>query len=154
MPRVRDLLYRFRPLGSPGSATRAGVPADRERALAEELEPFFASLSSTLADCRATVEEGRRQAAQVRARDAAAVDQLLASSEGRAATARATAKVQRQSEAGPEAAGLDVATDDQLAALRRRLEERLPSYQEQVAASVEALLAGGPEGRVESGASS
>lgn len=154
MPRVRDLLYRFRPLGSPGSATRAGVPADRERALAEELEPFFASLASTLADCRATVEEGRRQAAQIRARDAAAVDQLLASSDGRAATARAAAKVQRQSDAGPEAEALEVVTDAQLVALRRRLEARLPSYREQVAASVEALLAGGPEGRAESGASS
>jgi hypothetical protein len=154
VPRVRDLLYRFRPLGSPGSATRAGVPADRERALAEELEPVFASLASTLADCRATVEEGRRHAAQIHARDDAALRQLLASSDARAATARAAAKVQRQAEAGPEAERLGVVTDAQLDALHRRLEDRLPSYREQVAASVEALLASGAESPAPSGASS
>ena len=154
MPRVRDLLYRFRPLGSPGSATRAGVPADRERVLADELEPVFASLSSTLADCRATVAEGLRHAAQVQARDAADVEQLLASSEARAATARAAAKLERQAEVGPEAERLDVAADAQLAGLRRRVGERLPTYREQVAASVEALLGQGPASAAESGASS
>jgi hypothetical protein len=154
VPRVRDLLYRFRPLGSPGAATRPGVPADRERALADELEPVFASLSSTLADCRATVEEGRRHAAQIRARDDAACHQLLGSAAARGATARAAAKVQRHAEAGPRAEQLDAATDAQLDALRRRLEERLPSYREQVAASVEALLASGPGSPVESGAPS
>lgn len=154
MPRVRDLLYRFRPLGSPGSATRAGVPADRDRAMAEELEPVFASLSSTLADCRATVEEGRRHAATIRARNDAAVQQLLASSDARAASARAAAKAERQAAAGPEAEQLAVATDAQLAELRRRLEDRLPSYRAQVAAMVEALVAAGPERRVDSDASS
>jgi DNA anti-recombination protein RmuC len=154
MPRVRDLLYRFRPLGSPGSATRAGVPVDRERGLAQELEPVFAALASTLADCRATVEQGRRQAAQTRARNGVAVEQLLATSGARAAAARAAATVQVQATVTSQAEGLDVLTQTQLAQLRARLEERLPSYREQVAASVESLLTLGPESRVESGASS
>ena len=45
VPRVSDLLYRFRPSGAPGAATQAGVPADRARDLAEELEPVFASVA-------------------------------------------------------------------------------------------------------------
>ena len=47
MPRVRDVLYRFRPAGAPGAASSAGVPVDRSADLAAELEPVFALLADT-----------------------------------------------------------------------------------------------------------
>lgn len=143
MPRLRDLLYRFRPLGTPGSATRPGVPIDRDRAIADELEPVFASLATTLADCRATVEEGRRRAAMIAAHNVAATEQLLETAPARAAAARATAEARARAEVRSRAESADVDTENELTLLRKRLRDRLPACRQHVAASVEALL--GPD---------
>ena len=69
MPRVRDLLYRFRPSGAPGAATAAGVPVDRTAKLAAELDPVFARLADTEEECAAILAEGRRRAEDIRRRD-------------------------------------------------------------------------------------
>ncbi len=66
MPRVRDLLYRFRPAGTPGAAGQAGVPADRAAETAAELEPLFARLADTEQECREILAQARRDAAQIR----------------------------------------------------------------------------------------
>ena len=144
MPRVRDLLYRFRPAGGPGSATAAGVPADRARDLAEELEPVFTALAPTLAHCREVVEQGRRDADRVRTRDALAVERLLADSSARAATARAQARAQELAEADSRGAVVEADAGAHASRLGVRLGELLPTYREQVVASVEALLAEAP----------
>lgn len=141
MPRVRDLLYRFRPAGGPGSATPAGVPADRARDLAEELEPVYAALAPTLARCREIVDQGHRDADGVRARDALTVERLLADAPARAATARARARAQVLAEADSQAARVEAEAATRAAALRGRLDDLLPSYEAQVVARVEALLA-------------
>ena len=140
MPRIRDLLYRFRPAGAPGSAADAGVPADRERDLAEELEPVFVALSPTLAECEAIVEDGRRGADAIRIRDAAEVRRVLASAEQRAATERARAATEVEATAAPDAARFETESLAQLEALRERVERAMPEYRRRVAASVETLL--------------
>ncbi|HET8769051.1 MAG TPA: hypothetical protein VFM86_17125, partial [Pedococcus sp.] len=76
MPRVRDLLLRFRPTGTPGPAGPAGVPVDRSAELAAELAPVLAALAATEAECTALVEEGRRAAGAKRAAAAARADAL------------------------------------------------------------------------------
>jgi hypothetical protein len=54
MPRVGDLLDRFRPAGTPGPAAAAGVPADRRAAAAEEeLAPVFTALADVERECTA-----------------------------------------------------------------------------------------------------
>jgi hypothetical protein len=141
VPRVRDLLYRFRPAGGPGSATPAGVPADRARDLATELEPVFAALAPTVARCRELVEEGRREADGIRARDALAVEHLVAATPDRAATARAQGRAQVLAEADSQGARVEADAAARASRLEDRLAELLPSYRAQVAASVEALLA-------------
>jgi hypothetical protein len=145
---VRDLLYRFRPAGGPGSATPAGVPADRERDLAAELEPVFAALAPTVARCRELVEDGRREADGVRARDALAVEHLAAALPDRVAAARAQGRAEVLAEADSQGARVEADAAARASRLEDRLTELLPSYRGQVAASVEALLttAPGPSG--------
>jgi hypothetical protein len=57
MPRVRDLLYRFRPEGAPGAAAAAGVPADRAAELTAELEPLIAAAEAHTASERAAATD-------------------------------------------------------------------------------------------------
>jgi hypothetical protein len=140
VPRVGDLLYRFRPSGAPGSATAAGVPADRARDLAEELEPVFAALAPTVAECRAIRDEGSRQAAAIRARDAAEVDRVLATVAARAAAERARVTAAARAAGTPDTGALDAAGDDEVVRLRERVRGALPDHRRTVAASVEALL--------------
>jgi hypothetical protein len=144
VPRVRDLLYRFRPAGGPGSATPAGIPADRARDLAEELEPVFAALAPTLSRCRSVVEEGHRAADRVRARDALEVERLAATSSARAATERALARAAVLADADSQGAQVEAEAQARADRLRSRLGELLPTYLEQVVASVDSLLAGAP----------
>jgi hypothetical protein len=142
MPRVSDLLYRFRPSGAPGSAASAGVPADRAHDLALELEPLFARLAQTERECRDVLEEGRRAAEHVRARDAAAVQRLLATAAPTAAAERARAFAVAQGAGAAEIAATEASANHQIRLVRRRYEGILPSLLEEVAAGVLALVGG------------
>jgi hypothetical protein len=140
MARLSDWLYRLRPSGAPGSATAAGVPADRRRSDELELEPVFAELAATEEVCRGILERGRDDAARVRARYAAEVEQTLAAAAGRVAGERATA-ANRVAAAGAAHRGvIDREADRQSYALRGRLETMLPAYRESFAASLRAVL--------------
>jgi hypothetical protein len=70
MPRVRDVLHRFRPSGAPGAATAAGVPVDRATELAAELQPVLALLEETERECADILERARVEESAIRARSA------------------------------------------------------------------------------------
>ena len=140
MARSRDFLARFRPVGTPGSATAAGVPVDRGRELAAELGPLLAELEETQtkavairADAVAEADRRRREA-EVRAAE------LLASG-GRAAKAERAALLGR-ARADAEAAAADVvgAAGAEAAAIAGRAAARLPALVDQVQAAVRADL--------------
>ncbi len=57
-----SVLDRFRPVGAPGPAGPAGVPATDEQGRAAELAPVFAALADDVAACAALVEDARLQA--------------------------------------------------------------------------------------------
>ena len=117
MPRVRDVLLRFRPSGAPGAATAAGVPVDRANEVAAELEPVFELLADTERECTRILENAVADSAAIRARDAARARAVVASgkalveSERRSAASRsrgaigdgagAVAAVGRTGPAGP-----------------------------------------------------
>jgi len=45
LTQFRDFLNRFKPAAAPGSASRAGVPADRAALLAAEIDPVLDMLA-------------------------------------------------------------------------------------------------------------
>src|SRR5450756_2853427 len=69
-----SILDRFRPVGAPGPAGLAGVPAADEQGPAAELAPVFAALAADVESCHRLVEEARQEAdgALVRAHEQAA----------------------------------------------------------------------------------
>jgi hypothetical protein len=91
MPRVRDVLHRFRPSGTPGAATAAGVPVDRAVELAAELAPVFALLEETERECAQVLDRAGHDAAGARARDAERVAAVVASGRARVEAERASA---------------------------------------------------------------
>jgi len=95
LPQFRDFLARFRPAGSPGSASRVGVAADRARELSAELEPVLALLAATRAECERVVAVARRDAQRMvaEAREQAAAAGAQARSRGEAARAAAAEEV-------------------------------------------------------------
>ena len=92
-----SILDRFRPVGAPGPAGPAGVPAADEQGPAAELAPVFAALAEDVARCNALVEEARRSAEEdlVRARAQAAAILSQARLDAGAERAKAAARVEQ-----------------------------------------------------------
>jgi len=96
MARV-NILDRFRPVGAPGPAGLAGVPAADEQGPAAELAPVFAALAADVESCQRLVEEARQEAdgALVRAHEQAAAILAQARLDAGAERARAAARVEQ-----------------------------------------------------------
>ena len=92
-----SILDRFRPVGAPGPAGPAGVPAAGDHGPAAELAPVFAALAAEVESCRRLVEEARREAdhALSRAHERAAAIIAQARLDARDERARAVARVER-----------------------------------------------------------
>ena len=133
MTQPRDFLDRFRPAGAPGSAARAGVPADRAAELAAEVEPVLALLDGTHAECERITEDARREADRIMAGARAGVAMIgqEAGRNARAARDRAAADVLTQARAEVEETA--ARAGQQAARIRRLARRRLP---ELVAAAV------------------
>ena len=91
MSPVRDFLQRFRPAGTPGKAAAAGVPADRARDLAAELEPVFSLLAGAEAERARILTEAGRDAGRIRDGARRRADDMVAAARQRAQAARADA---------------------------------------------------------------
>ncbi len=91
MPRLSDFLSRFRPIGAPGSAARAGVPADRAVELRAELDPVFTLLAATNERCATDTANGRKLADQVTAQAQDQAARIAADGKERAIAARSVA---------------------------------------------------------------
>jgi len=139
---ARDFLDRFRPAGAPGSAARAGVPADRARELAAEVEPVLALLDDTHAECEQIIEAARQEAGRIMVEARAAVARVgqEAGRNARAAGEEAAAEVLAQTRA--EVQGTAAAAGQQALQIRRLAQRRLP---ELVAVAV-GLVRAGPTG--------
>ena len=110
MPRVRDVLHRFRPSGAPGAATAAGVPVDRAAELATELEPVLALLAEAERECADILERARVEEAQIRARDTDRARSVLAAGRALVESERSAAAA-RSRGAGVDGAGVGSAGD-------------------------------------------
>lgn len=100
MPRVRDVLLRFRPSGAPGAATAAGVPVDRANEVAAELEPVFGLLAETERECARILEDAVAESAGIRARDTARARAVLASGQALVESERRSAATRSRGAGG------------------------------------------------------
>ena len=88
MPRSRDTLQRFRPAGTPGAASAAGIPVDRVAEASAELEPVLSLLADTQAEVAGLRRAAEREAEQRRQAAVTRATALIAAAH-RQATARA-----------------------------------------------------------------
>ncbi|MEK2478607.1 MULTISPECIES: hypothetical protein [Streptomyces] len=139
MAGLRDLLMRFRPVGTPGPAA-TGIPADRTAELTVELTPTLALLDGTADEAEAVRDTARGEADRIR-RDADRRAEVI--------TARATAlsrrirtkTADRRLELGRrEAAALRAEGRRTEAALRRRAAARIPAMADRLTDEVRRQL--------------
>ncbi|TDW30133.1 hypothetical protein [Cryobacterium psychrophilum] len=125
MPR-QNFLDRFRPVGAPGGAGPAGVPASDELGPEAELAPVFAALAADVAECSALVEEATNEADRMLARARERADAVVAQArlDTGAEESRAAARVLQV--AAEADAGLLAAADAEAAALKVAGVARLP----------------------------
>jgi hypothetical protein len=142
MPRARDFLARFRPVGTPGAAASAGVPADRVVEATVELEPLFAML----ADTEAKAEGIRASADQLIAENhrlaAERAAEVLTQARLRADAERADASAKGRSYADREAAQELATAEAQAARIRQSANERMDAQVAEIVAAVREQIAG------------
>ncbi|WP_427174856.1 hypothetical protein [Arthrobacter sp. 92] len=93
-----SILDRFRPVGAPGPAGPAGVPAADNQGPAAELAPVFTALAADVARCAALVEEARLSAEEdvARARTQAAAILSQARLDAGAERAKAASRIEQE----------------------------------------------------------
>lgn len=141
MPRAREFLERFRPVGTPGAAAAGGaVPVDVRAELAAELAPVLAALSDVdqqSHQIRADADDyARRRAAEA----SATAEALLADARRVADEQRLAAAAALTSSADAEAARAREAAEQQADAVRVAAAQRLPELLGRVRAAIEAEL--------------
>jgi hypothetical protein len=142
MPRARDFLARFRPVGTPGAAVSAGVPADRVADASAELEPLFAMLADTEAEAdriRASADQRIAESQRLAAVHAA---EMVAQARLRADAERADAAAKARAVADREAAQQLAAAEAQAARVRQSADERMEAQVAEIVAVVRKRLAG------------
>jgi vacuolar-type H+-ATPase subunit H len=137
MPGLRDALDRFRRAGTPGPATRAGVPADRAADLTAELGPVLARLDQTQAECGNLRDRAIHEADQIRLEARQQAARLAADAKRGAEAVRAQAAAAERGSSEAAAAEVMAQASRQAAHIRSAAELRMPVY---VARVVELLL--------------
>jgi hypothetical protein len=140
VPRVRDLLYRFRPAGAPGPASAAAVPVDRAADRAAELEPVFALLAETEEQCAALRLAARRDAEARTALARETSRRVVADARAACSADRAAASAAVGSRAEGERAAALADARREAGLLLARADSRTPEWADRVARTVGELL--------------
>lgn len=128
MARV-SILDRFRPVGAPGPAGPAGVPAAGDHGPAAELAPVFAALAADVESCRRLVDQARREA-----------DQTLSRAHQRAAAIIAQARLDARDERASAVARVVQAASERDGLLLARARKEADDLQEARAAQLPATV--------------
>ena len=141
-----SLLDRFRPVGAPGPAGPAGVPAQDNQGPEAELIPVFEALDPQIDAARTITDDAaglaRETVAAARRQASALIEQARMDSAAvrAAAAAEVSAEMSRQDEAMLSAA------ESEAAELQRRGESRVPELASAIVADlVQDLLGRGTE---------
>ena len=141
MPRVRDLLFRFRPSGAPGGASATAVPIDRAATVAAELEPLFGQLAEVERQCDVIRDAAGGDVAAINAAAAERVHTIVVAAAARVGSVRAAAVVRIRGQAAADGAAELAAARVEAAAMRDRASQRMSGYIDHVVAAVGELLA-------------
>ena len=133
-----SILDRFRPVGAPGAAAPAGVPAADDQGRAAELAPVFAALAGDVAACEALVDEARLSAEEHVARARAQAAAIVAQARLDAGAARVRAAARIEQEASQQDAELLEQARQEAATLEKTGLARLPAVVSKV---IDSLLA-------------
>lgn len=139
-----SLLDRFRPVGSPGPAGPAGVPATDDQGPEAELVPVFEELDPTIRQAQDLTDAASARAADTvaRARTQAAALVEQARMDSGAVRASAAEKVSGEAEAADQEMLRQAA--EEAAELKRRGESRVPELAAAIVADlVQDLLRSG-----------
>jgi cell division septum initiation protein DivIVA len=142
VPQLRDFLDRFRPAGAPGAAARAGIPADRSRELATEVDPVLALLDGVGAERERIILQARRDAGQVMTAARAEAAAITADAGQRAQAARDEAARRVLARAKDEAASAVAGAVRDAARTRELARQRMPSLVELAIGLIWQLQAG------------
>lgn len=142
MPRVRDLLYRFRPAGAPGAASAAGVPVDSGALLEGELALVFAELAATEHECSLLIEQARQEADIRRARAEEEARRILTGAETRLVEERASAAASALESLAAEAARTVAEAEAVAGLIRRSGSEHLGEYVARIVGDVDRFVDG------------
>lgn len=141
MPGLRDLLSRFRAAGAPGAPGAAGMPVDRRAGVAVELEPVFAALAETTAECErlraGSAAEAQRCLAEAGERAAA----IVAQAQGAVQAERAAAMSRMRRRAETELAAIEDESRAAAEEIARRAASQLPVLVDEVVARVRSDVA-------------
>ena len=146
MPRVRELLNRFRPAGAPGAASGAGVPVDRRAGVEAELEPVFAALEETQRECARLREDALADASAGDTDAAGRAASIVEQARLDATALRAEAAAEARQHVAKEIAEVGAAAAEQVDEVLRAAQRRRPELVAAVVAVVRAELAGLPGG--------
>jgi hypothetical protein len=135
MPRMRDILQRFRPTSAPGAASTGGVPADRTADMAAELRPVLAMLEATQATCRTIASDADLEAERIRSQAREQARTIRDEGPERAATERAEAASRVSRDGRTEAERRSEAARSTVDQLTGHARELLPEYVELVVAA-------------------
>jgi hypothetical protein len=140
VPRSRDLLARFRPVGTPGAAAGPGVPADTVADLAAELEPVLSRLEDTVGETRRIREAGAQEAAERRRRGHEQALAMAAQAGRDADAERAAAAARGDRRVAPDSAATLARGHAEAEAVRVTAAERTSPLADRVVAAVRASI--------------
>ncbi len=145
MPGVRDLLERFRPVGTPGPAGPVGVPADSRADLEAELAPVLAGLQETERQCEQMRAAGRARAERLITHARTRAEATVADAGLRAANERADAVADQHQRQQVQAEGELSRATQEAHRIARLAAERIPALAARVVDAARAELGlGGP----------
>ncbi|WP_439657899.1 hypothetical protein ACSHWB_36695 [Lentzea sp. HUAS TT2] len=135
MTGLRDLLQRYRPVGTPGAAARPGVPADRATEVATELEPVLALLADTEDEMRRLRAAAREEARRIREQAAHQAEELVDAARDQAVEVRSQEAARAREEAAPDGELLVDAARDHARRMHERARTLMPEYVARAAAT-------------------
>lgn len=142
MPRARDFLERFRPIGTAGAAAPAGVPADRLADATRELRPVFESLEDVGVECARIRDAATAEALRRRNDAAAQAAAIVAAARRDAPGRRADAAARLRGQSAADVASVVEQGEREAEALTERAQRRMDGYVERVLAAVRQSLSG------------